>query len=658
MKLTSPPLPNCLKPPKANPGRAFYWFLLAAIVLAVVYLIEAEKPWNEKLQRLIAKREAEGTPWKVEHVVVFYEWFETLVNLVLAIGLFATLRLWSKALTGTRISQWRMPEVEGKRWLFAGLIAAVLLGGFFRVQRLDHSFWSDEEYTFRTHIWGQMMVEEDGGLLHQRPPWRDTVFRNKANNHIGFTVPTRLLHSIIVGDGPPVNEAVVRLIPLLAGLASIALIGFLVARHAGTVVGVATALMWALLPWHIQHSSEARGYSEMMLFLLVAFYFLDRALHQHRWRDWLAFGAAEMVVMLSYPGVVYVLVIANAMAFACICWSLRGDSDWAIATGRFLVSNILAGMAFFQIFAPSVPQIMDYLANGPLRGEMSIGWLSSVWAHCASGLTTYNPLPAEHIGTSFGAEAERIPGFRFFHMRLMVALVGVGIVFAGKKHPSLLLPGLATLLGALVSFVHNSLAGNLLWTVYVSYAAIGFTILSVLGVCGLVAIATPDRPWRTRVQAPALGIFLAAYTLMSATGRDDLCAKPTQPIRQVVALARGESPAHGDDDGGLVTASFGTSRGMIITYDPRSVILKDVSALHELIDETRAANKRLRIYLCGRSIARNNDPDDAEILAVVEDPEQFRAVGNVQALRELFSYHVYELLDPTSPTDASPENVD
>lgn len=646
MKPIIPALPHWLKPPPRGEGRGFYWFLLGVIVLIVLFLIGAEKPWNERLMRLTARRDAAGKPWKVEQFVVYYEWFEALLNLVLAGALFATLRLWAKPLTGNKSKQGTPLAMPGKRWLIIGLSVAVLLGSCFRIQRLDHSFWSDEEYTFRTHIWGEMEEQEDGTLAHRSLPWRTTVFRNKANNHIGFTVPARLLHNAVIGDGKPVNEPILRLLPFLAGLASIALIGSLVAAHAGATAGIAVALLWAIIPWHLQHSTEARGYSEMLLFLILSFVFLNRALRQYRWRDWLAFGAAELAVMLSYPGAVYVLIIANTIAIGCLWWRLRGDENRAKIIGRLIITNVMAGMIFLQIFAPSIPQIKHYLANGPLHGHMTIDWFMHVWVHCSSGLTLHNPWPAEHIGSSFLSESERIPGFWIFHIPVMLGFVAIGIVGAAKRYRWLLLPGLACILGVVLSYVHNSLSGTMIWTGYVVFILIGFCIFSVLGVTTLVAIATSDKTRRLQFGIPALAIFLSLYAIMSTTARTDLCHKPTQPIRQAVMLARGESPAYSDDDGGLITASFGTSRGMIISYDPRSRIIKNVDALNQLITDTRDAHKHLRIYFCGRRVAELYDPDDAQILKVVENPEIFRLVGNVLARRELFSYHVYELLDP------------
>jgi len=155
----------------------FYWLLLVIIALLAFYMVNADKPWNPKLQSALEKREAEGKPWKVEHCIAVLCWAAGAINLFLAAALLATLRLWSRP-----IALPAAPRLGYSRPLLIGLGIAVLIGGFFRVQRLDHSLWSDEEYTVRSHVWGEMVEVEDGTLERKPVPWRDTFFRNKVNN--------------------------------------------------------------------------------------------------------------------------------------------------------------------------------------------------------------------------------------------------------------------------------------------------------------------------------------------------------------------------------------------------------------------------------------------------------------------------------------------
>ncbi|MGI9245010.1 MAG: hypothetical protein ACR2RV_29675, partial [Verrucomicrobiales bacterium] len=186
-------------PPRQRGMRIVYFLLLATIAGLALFLCLSQKPWDAKLLSSIEKREAAGKAWKVEHYRAVYEWGAACVNLVLAIGLFLTLRAWARPLDGSLGTAAGLGAAAqtrtGGRWLIIGLIGSVVLGGFFRAQRLDHSLWSDEEYTVRTHIWGQMVEADDGELEYEPVAWEDTFFRNKLNNHLGFTIPTRLLHS-------------------------------------------------------------------------------------------------------------------------------------------------------------------------------------------------------------------------------------------------------------------------------------------------------------------------------------------------------------------------------------------------------------------------------------------------------------------------------
>ena len=45
-----------------------------------------------------------------------------------------------------------------------------------------------------------------------------------------------------------------------------------------------TLILAALHPWMVRYATEARGYGFLMLGVTLAFYFLDRALEDNRWR--------------------------------------------------------------------------------------------------------------------------------------------------------------------------------------------------------------------------------------------------------------------------------------------------------------------------------------------------------------------------------------
>ena len=474
-----------LLPPERGRGRVCYWLLFAVICGLALYLWNAQSPWDSRLQRDIERREASGRQWRTQHYVAIYGWVAAAINLVLALALFVTMRFWSRPLEG---GEAEMPSAaRAPRWFFVGLGIALLFGGFHRVQSLNHSLWSDEEYTVRTHIWGQMVEAEDGSLERRAVPWRDTFFRNKGNNHLGYTIPTRVIHdtwaTFFSTEERPFSEAVLRLLPLLASFGSILLVGVLVARYTNPLVGLGAALLLALNPWHARISVDARGYSQMIFFLLLAFVFMLRALQSGSWRDWLGVAAAQLAAMLCALIAVDILLVANAAALVLILFTgERSRRDRMTVASRMLVANLLAAMVFFQFIAPSIEQTRIYLKTGSLVGQMSLGWWRELWIVLTSGLLSSNPEPASHIGSSFAAEAEAHPGMRLLFFFVLPGLVLLGVAGAIVRRSWLLLPGLAAIAGAVLAFVRHQLSGNLMHTWYVVYVLIGFVIFAALGI--------------------------------------------------------------------------------------------------------------------------------------------------------------------------------
>ncbi|MGI9244188.1 MAG: hypothetical protein ACR2RV_25545, partial [Verrucomicrobiales bacterium] len=450
----------------------------------------------------------------------------------------------------------------------------------------------------------------------------------------------------------PFSEPVLRALPLLASLGSIYLIGLLVARYAGPVAGLGAAFFLAVNPWHLRYSVEARGYSGAIFFLLLAFLFLIPALQRGRWRDWIRFAGCELLAMLCVPGTVYALILANAAAIVLIFFPPAGrpPAGRPLAgrlqlAGRMLVSNVLAAMIFIQLLAPSIPQIAAYLRTDHFAGGMGLAWWQEVWTLFTSGLPASDASPGQHLGSSFSAEAARFPGLRALHVTGLFALFCIGLVGGAVRRSWLLLPAVASSGGGALVFIQSGITGNSIHPWYIVFILIGFVILITLGVQTIADGLVAAISGRAQVALPAtlMALFLSLYFVSTLPGRRLICEIPRQPIREAVVAVRGDH-AYAADDSGLITASFGTSKGMITSYDPRNHILKSPAALEALIAEAKSEGKRLFVYHCGLQRAREQEP---EMVAIVEDPALFEEqLPAVLGLEELFSYHLYRYVGP------------
>ena len=628
--------------------------LLLLIAALGFFLIVADKPWDEKLRKRVEDREAEGRTWKIDDYATVYLWYAALANLALAGGLLATSRWWAKPIDG-RPSK---PTAKLTRWFWIGAGAAVVVGGISRAPRLGHSFWNDEEYAFRTYVWGEASENENGELNFRPVPWKEAFFRNKSNNHITCTVAARWSHSVwkaFSGENATFSEAAVRVVPFVVSLASLLLIAVLLARIGSPIAGIAAAIFLALDPWHIRYSVEMRGYTYVLLFMVLGFLQLFHALRTGRWRNWLVYGLCQVLILLSFPAAVYEVAAQNGIALVILL--IRRPIEWR-SLGRLIVANVLGGMLFLQIFAPSIPQMMHWLANNEERANIGWGWVRDWWSHAVEGIPWSAADPALSEGTSALRQAIEHPGAWWEIIIIVPTLALLGLLMVLFKRRAAIPATLAPLLGAAAAYLVAAQTQSLFHSWYLIYSVAALAVLVACGVEFLAWLLSPGglSRWRMHVHIGMQAIFLLTYSLFTSDPRHRIVNYDRQPLRQAVAEVRGESPAHGSQGGEILSGSFGTSRGMFTSYDPRNRILKKPDDLEKLVSLARSANQPLYVYHFGRLVAMNH-PVDSIMLQRVEESGEFEEIAYLKGLEEMFSCHIYRLKSPTaSDARAVPPN--
>jgi len=145
----------------------------------------------------------------------------------------------------------------------------VLMGGMLRLYDLGgKALWVDELY-----------------MLHQAEHLEEIATVCAEGN----TPPGRhYLAWFLMGDSQP--EARVRLPAALGGLLSIPLMFLFVRRATNQNAAFIAATLLAFSPWHLLHSQDGRMYALFFCFVLLALYFLWRALDEREWRWWVLLG--------------------------------------------------------------------------------------------------------------------------------------------------------------------------------------------------------------------------------------------------------------------------------------------------------------------------------------------------------------------------------
>ncbi|CAN5298853.1 hypothetical protein BH23VER1_BH23VER1_19470 [soil metagenome] len=618
--------------------------LLVLVVASVTYLVQADRPWSGRA----ADRAEAGKDLRAEDYAQIYGWWAALINTVLLGGALATFGWWGKRSTA------RIPTADpgaAKRrfptWFWVALGATVLVAGIWRAPRLDHSFWNDEEYAFRRYTWGEYdradPVGKSGKLVFDGVGSADRLFLNKSgNNHVLHTLEATAGLAIwewwISPVQPDFSEAAARLFPFLASFATVALAGILGAMAGGPVTGIGAAMLLALSPWHIRYSVEARGYSTMLLGILLAIVCLVRALETGRWRWWLGFGAAQAAFLLSFAGAVYVAVGMNGVALVCLGSRVLKNSLPVREAARWGVVTALSAAAVIPVLLHSMPQVMAYRSEtAETRAiELDFGWVRDYWTHLVAGVPPVVPRPEVALGTGVD-EMARAAGWTApainYGVPLLALLGSVLLVVRGGLGGRLVVGSLWA--AALLSYLHNSIGHTEMYGWYLVYTAPALAI-------SLAAFGTiRSGRW---IGVSAVGCIVVGYAWLTWTPRQLMATVERQPMATVAERVRGRSHSFlNPDDGGVLTGTFGVSDRQIQTYDPRVEILESRADLSSLAARAGAQDKALYVYFCGRPETAGRNPD---ILALIDEPTVFEKVADVPGFEAYFSYEIFRLKKP------------
>lgn len=230
----------------------------------------------------------------------------------------------------------RNPEGNflGKAVTHVLLLATLAFGFGLRFNQLDVSLWGDEIQTYERSVdpVGYMLTHDQYPLYH--------------------LVAHGMLH---LGD----NEIILRLPSLIAGMATIIVLFLVVRTLYNSTAGLVAAFLLAASPYHVYHSQYARYYAFMMLFGLLAMFFLHLALTRHKWRYWWLYslcGAAGGLSQLVFLPPFIAMGIGAGLWILCSKASRR--------EGR-----IVRSMAILFAFASLalLPSIMLVQPTGALR---------------------------------------------------------------------------------------------------------------------------------------------------------------------------------------------------------------------------------------------------------------------------------------------------
>lgn len=610
--------------------------VLAALALALGAALMLAPEWSAT----VAKIEAAGRKVKVEHLVKTWAWRGLALDLVLVLVLLGTVRFWAGCIL--KWPGWPAPSRRFWVLLASGLLLALVI----RAPRLDLSFYNDEAHNFVRIFAGDYVrnLDQPENAAWKPVSWLNTVWYNfSGNNSQPFSIAARLCYSawarLAGAAGGEVSEAAVRLPSLVFGLASLLVVTLGVREMAGE-----RAALWALVAGvlhgaHLRYSTEARGYSLMILAVALAFWFLHRAFESGRWRHWLGFGFSAFLCVWSFTGSAYFLASLSVLLMLRQLLLWRAGVHEGGQVIRPVVAGVCALLPALPLMLPLVPQLVFVLENfGALKGDMGLGWWRDVTSFLAFGCRWSDLVPENPANLALARVLAAQPILWAGAGALcMTMVIGAGALArrGGAAALMVLSSGLAMLLGWWLM----SRKGHILHHWYVLYSLP--CVLAMTG-AGLAAVGGfLERSIAPQILARSAAGLLAVLVLwLPARISRETRALAKQDERAPVLAIRGAIYPHylGTEGERALYGGFWCNSG---TYDPRMAIVSQSAILEKLIARARAESRPLYISFSHRNLALQQSGD---LVRRVEDSGDFERAGIFHGQEEdQFTQHLWRL---------------
>jgi len=597
-----------------NPEQRLFWFLFAAAIGLGVALLAGRKPWDTNFLSEEASLRAVITAWM---------WLAAAFNLLSVGLLLATSRWWMRWAhqtpeTGPSASR-QLGATRSLRpslfWIAVSVAALVLVAE--ALPRLQFSLWNDEEYVAIRNVFGRYVIE-DGTARLERPDWQRTIWLYaKPTNHIPQTVASRVSMDIWLAvarpDGFAFREWVMRLPALFAGAAAVFLIAGLVRKAAGSIAGVAAALLLAVHPWFVRFSSEARGYSISLAALIAALWLLLLAFERSRWRDWLLYGFALLIAIAAYPGILCSMVLLNAAVVLMIL--LNREKTWqsrSMALTRWFLACSLAGMLFLQLMAPCIPQVLEYLETERYdRSMINSTWLANTASYLVSGVPwhawewTPGTVDLQHLVPTGRSEA--------IALGILILLVWLcGATFLLRKRPTLLVSLLAIAAGTAIAVILAERSTVPFWEWYVCQDLIPVVILTACAAPSMASFAAKPEI-RNLITTIVAGVILIGYAVFEFPVHRLIRNASVLPLREAVLTMRGDLNPYARKQNEIRTLCFAHFPRL---YDPRMELVKDPETLARIHRDAAAKGKQLFAMIYAKD---RQHPGIKQIFAILDE---------------------------------------
>jgi hypothetical protein len=253
-------------------------------------------------------------------------------------------------------------------WLSGILVLAAVL----RAINLDAGLWYDEIVTLVEYV---------------RVPARELVTTYTSfNNHILFSLEAQASIALL-GE----SAWSLRLPALIFGVASVGALWWLARLVATPWEAHLSALLMAVSYHHVWFSQNARGYTGILFWSLLATIIFLRNIERPSWRSWVGYAfvlAAAVYTHLTAAfffaaqGIVYVALCARQALRIGEAGRAGHDPLAGISGVKPLFGFALGGVLALALYAPLLPQILEKfgeVATPPVAAVVVSEWKNPIW---------------------------------------------------------------------------------------------------------------------------------------------------------------------------------------------------------------------------------------------------------------------------------------
>lgn len=643
----------------ANAGTLIAVSLMALALFILLDFVDDAKPLSELRNSVQERADAGQLPTEKQVRGTGHYW-ASLGNTVLLAVLILTSWWWSRPISDSRLGLASTHKKAGDRGhlhgrqrlgFFIALLIIISGAAGLRWNLVSGSMWWDEAWAMQNVYHGDFYDYDHENEVHLEfidyaSNWQRALWRYWSPlNHPIASFSSQAVHIIAqpIGSEFPhgFKEWLLRLPAFSAGLLAILLIALTIARWGFPAAALVAAIVLAVHPWAIRHTSEIRAYPFLLAGAATALYSITVIVQSKagQWWGWIGFAFAQLLLVWSHVFAASLALLFTIFLFIAIfvVWPERTDRLRAIA--RLTVVNLLAAAGFFQLFGPNIVQAASW-AESFAEGDgnhLDLAALGRLLSLATTGMLW-------DIGDT--TEASQLASVKttFATHPILLVLAGLTVLMASAAGGLRLWRSfrvgawllLALLGGGALTLAVISVGNSYFYPRFLIYLLIPMATLFAIGATRSIPISWDGK----KAIPPALvaTLTLLLYVFAVAPQISVLNRSSIEPLRELAHDIQQFEKLHHRGARDVHVAGIGHGSERVRLYFPQLAPVREIGALETMIATATSRGNELLVFAGHRYFNQVSHPD---LMAVVQDKSRFEELQVYPGISPDFFYRLY-----------------